>query len=155
MPTTVTARIGDTADLQPWLGMAGHLIAAGPLPPADTSAVGTAVQSAPAWAHVHSMGGPPPSNGSMGGMPMPGMSPGATGTGSSGGTDAMVGVTPVNGDSAPDETVAAYGPDVPFTYTFPVAGQYRLWVQVERDYAVLTVPVVLDVAASGQERNHQ
>ena len=88
------------------------------------------------------------SGGSMGGMPMPGMSPGATGTGSSGGTDAMVGVTPVNGDSAPDETVAAYGPDVPFTYTFPTGGQYRLWAQVERDYAVLTVPVVLDVAAA-------
>jgi hypothetical protein len=164
-PTTVTARIGDAADLQPWLGMAGHLIVAGPLPPADTSAVGTAVQSAPAWAHVHSMGGPPPSEGSMGGMPMPGgsmggmpmpgMSPGATGTGSSDGMDAMVGVTPVNGDSAPDETVAAYGPDVPFTYSFPVAGQYRLWIQVERGYAVLTVPVVLNVAASGHERDHQ
>jgi hypothetical protein len=141
-PTTVTARVGDTADLQPWLGMAGHLIIAGPLPPADTADVGTAVQSAPVWAHAHSMGSMSTSDGSMGGMSMPGMS---------GGTGAMVGMPPVNGDSAPDETVAAYGPDVPFTFTFPVAGRYRLWVQVERDYAVLTVPVVLDVAAGSNQ----
>ena len=159
IPTTVTARIGDTADLQPWLGMAGHLIAAGPLPPADTTAIGTAVQGAPIWAHVHSMGGPPPTQGSMdaapmpgssmGGMSMPGGSMGAmTMPGTDGGSDAMVGMTPLNGDSAPDETVAAYGPDVPFTYTFPLAGQYRLWIQVERDFTLLTVPVVLDVAAT-------
>jgi hypothetical protein len=54
---------------------------------------------------------------------------------------------PVNGESAPDETVTAYGPDVPFTYTFPVAGRYRLWIQFERHYTVSTLPVVLDVAA--------
>jgi hypothetical protein len=127
--TTLTARVSDTAELQPWLGMAGHLIVAGPLPPADGADIGTAVQNAPVWVHVHSMGG----------MSMPG-----TGSG-------MVGMAPVNGDSAPDETVAAYGPGVPFTYAFPVAGRYRLWIQVERRYVVLTVPVVLDVAAaSGQ-----
>jgi hypothetical protein len=173
-PVTVTATVGDTPDLQPWLGMAGHMIVAGPLPPADTTDIGTAVQSAPVWAHAHSMGGPPPAD-SMGGMPMPGGSmagtPGMPGTGGGSGpdgsmggmpgmsmsgmgdgTDAMVGMTPVNGDSAPDETVAAYGPDVPFTATFPVAGQYRLWLQAERGYTVFTVPVVLDVAAapSGQ-----
>jgi hypothetical protein len=60
----------------------------------------------------------------------------------------MIGVAPVNGYSPPDETVAAYGPDVPFTFTFPIAGQYRLWIQVERNYTVLTVPVVVDVAAA-------
>ena len=85
--------------------------------------------------------------GSTGGMSMPGMG-GGTGAGSGGGSDAMVGMTPVNGDSAPDETVAAYGPDIPFTYTFPVAGQYRLWIQVERGFTLLTVPVVLDVPAA-------
>jgi len=77
-------------------------------------------------------------------MPMAGMDASGTGVG----TSAMTGLAPVNGDSAPDETVAAYGPDVPFTYTSPTAGQYRLWIQVERDYTVLTVPLVLDVAAS-------
>jgi hypothetical protein len=148
-PTTVTARIGDTADLQPWLGMAGHLIVAGPLPAADTSAVGMAVQSGAVWAHVHSMGGPPPTDGSMAGMSMPDMSGGMSSP--AGGQDAMIGQTPANGDSAPDESVAAYGPDIPFTYTFPVAGQYRLWIQVERNYGVLTVPVVLDVAAASSQ----
>jgi hypothetical protein len=138
-PTSLNARVGDTADIQPWLGMAGHLIVAGPLAAGD---VGTAVQSAPVWAHVHSMGGMSTSDGSMAGMSMPGMNSGQ---------DAMVGMVPVNGDSAPDETVAAYGPDVPFTYTFPVAGRYRLWIQVERNYTVLTVPVELDVAAGSSQ----
>jgi hypothetical protein len=138
MPTTVTARVGDAADLQPWLGMVGHLIIAGPLKPGDV--VGTAVQSASVWAHVHSMGGSSVSDNSMGGMSMPGN-----------GMGAMVGMAPVNGDSAPDETVAAYGPDVPFTFTFPVAGEYRLWIQVEREYTVLTVPVVLDVAVASSQ----
>jgi hypothetical protein len=127
-PTTVTARVGDTDDLQPWLGMAGHLIVAGPLPTGGP--VGAAAQSAPVWAHVHAMG-------SM--STMDASRPG------------MAGLPPLNGDSAPDETVAGYGPDVPFTYTFPVPGRYRLWIQVERRYAVLTVPVVLDVAPSAQE----
>jgi hypothetical protein len=124
--------------------MAGHMIVAGPLPAAGGADAGTAVQNAPVWAHVHSMGGMSMPDGSMGGMDMAGMS-GMTSSGSG-----MVRMAPVNGDSVPDETVAAYGPDVSFTYTFPVAGQYRLWIQVERRYAVLTVPVVLDVAASRQ-----
>ncbi len=34
---------------------------------------------------------------------------------------------------------------MPFTFTFPAAGQYRLWVQVEREYTLLTIPVVIDV----------
>jgi hypothetical protein len=139
-PTTVGATVGHTADLQPWLSMVGHLIVAGPLPADSGAVVGEAVQNAPVWAHAHSMGGA---------MPMTGM-PGMSGMDhSASGMSGML-VPPVNGDSAPDETVAAYGPDVPFTFTFPVAGQYRLWIQAERDYTVLTVPVVLDVAASDQ-----
>jgi hypothetical protein len=82
-------------------------------------------------------------------MSMPDMSGGMSSP--AGGQDAMIGQTPANGDSAPDESVAAYGPDIPFTYTFPVAGQYRLWIQVERNYGVLTVPVVLDVAAASSQ----
>jgi hypothetical protein len=140
IPVTVAARFGDTADLQPWLGMVGHLIVAGPLPAADGTDVGTAVQSAPIWAHTHSMGGMPMAHGPMAGMQM------------DDGMDAMIAMNPVNGDSAPDETVAAYGPDVPFTFTFPAAGRYRLWVQAERNYRVLTVPVVLDVAPSSAEQ---
>lgn len=138
-PVTVGARVGDTADLQPWLGMVGHLIVAGPLPPGSPP-VGTAVQNAPVWAHAHSMGGP---------LPMPGMGGMAGMADMGGGNSGMIGMAPVNGDSAPDETVAAYGPDVPFTFTFPVAGQYRLWIQVELHYTLLTVPIVLDVAAAG------
>jgi hypothetical protein len=140
IPVTVAARFGDTADLQPWLGMVGHLIVAGPLPAADDTDVGTAVGSAPIWAHTHSMGGMPMAHGPMAGMQM------------DDGMDAMIAMNPVNGDSAPDETVAAYGPDVPFTFTFPAAGRYRLWVQAERNYRVLTVPVVLDVDPSSAEQ---
>jgi hypothetical protein len=144
-PTTISAKVGDTADLQPWLSMIGHMIVAGPLPPDSGAPIGAAVQSAPLWAHAHSMGGAMPMTG-MSGMPMTGMS-GTANAGS--GMSGMI-VAPVNGDSASDETVAAYGPDVPFTFTFPIAGQYRLWIQVERNYTVLTVPVVLDVAAPVQ-----
>ncbi|KAA2261540.1 hypothetical protein F0L68_16755 [Solihabitans fulvus] len=111
-PVTITARIGDTATLQPWLGMVGHLIAVGPLD--GDPAVGAAAQTAQVWAHVHSMTA----------------------------TTMAAAATP---GGQPDETVAAFGPDVPFTYTFPVAGTYRVWIQAERDYSTLTVPVVLDV----------
>ncbi|MFF0491425.1 hypothetical protein ACFYTQ_20570 [Nocardia sp. NPDC004068] len=133
-PTTLTARFGDRPELQPWLGMVGHLIVAGPI--ADTADIAAAVRDSPVWGHAHSMGSMPGSAhaGHMSGMAEPG-----------GG--AML--TPVvNGDSTPDETVAAYGPDVPFTYTFPAPGRYRVWVQAERDYTVLTVPIVVEVAAA-------
>ena len=81
-------------DLQPWLGMAGHLITTGP-----QGTVG----------HVHAM--PNPS------------------------------------DAVPDETVATGGPRVEFVYTFPTPGRHRMWIQVERDYQVVTVPVEVDVTA--------
>src|SRR3954470_18420701 len=50
-PTTITAHF-KTQDLQPWLGMLGHLIVAGPItgqPGTDDAA------KAPTWAHVHAM----------------------------------------------------------------------------------------------------
>jgi hypothetical protein len=102
-PSTVTARFG-TQDLQPWLGMLGHLIVVGP--------VTESVAAAPIWAHVHAMI-----------PPTPGMA------------------------DKPDESVAAFGPDVAFTYTFPLPGRYLAWVQAERGYAVQTVPTVIDVPA--------
>ncbi|MGY6656645.1 hypothetical protein ACXIZN_31200 [Amycolatopsis sp. TRM77291] len=110
-PTTITARFGK-ADLQPWLGMLGHLIVVGPI--TGDSRVGADAAAAPTWAHVHSM------------IPQ---SPGMPGK--------------------PDETVAAYGPDVPFTYTFSAPGKYRIWLQAERDYTVLTVPMQIEVPAEG------
>ncbi|MDX3659958.1 hypothetical protein PV646_21880 [Streptomyces sp. ID05-26A] len=102
-PSTITAKFGER-DLQPWLGMLGHMIVVGPM-------TGTAVD-APIWAHVHSMIPPVP------GMP-----------------------------DKPDESVAAYGPDVPFTYSFPLPGRYLVWIQVERDYSIVTVPQIVDVPA--------
>ncbi|SMC78534.1 hypothetical protein [Lentzea albidocapillata] len=102
-PSTITAKFGER-DLQPWLGMLGHMIVVGPI-------TGTAV-NAPIWAHVHSMLPQTP------GLP-----------------------------DRPDESVAAYGPDVPFTYSFPLPGRYLVWIQVERDYSVVTVPKVVDVPA--------
>ncbi|MFF0574127.1 hypothetical protein [Streptosporangium saharense] len=108
--TTITVRVGERADLQPWLGMVGHLIVVGPLPYATP--VGTAAQTAPVWGHAHAM------------APVP---RGAAGR--------------------PDETVATFGPEVRFTHTFPEPGRYRLWAQVERGYALVTVPAVLDVGA--------
>jgi hypothetical protein len=64
------------------------------------------------------------------------------------GMRSMAGIAPVNGDSAPDETVAGYGPDVAFTFDFPTTGHYAIWVQVERHYHVLTVPLALEVIAA-------
>jgi hypothetical protein len=107
-PSTITARFGEQ-DLQPWLGMLGHMIVVGPIT--------TNAASAPIWAHVHSMTPPTP------GLP-----------------------------DRPDESVAAFGPNVPFTYTFPLPGRYLVWVQAERGYQVLTVPAVIDVPAQEEQR---
>ncbi|MET0134537.1 MAG: hypothetical protein ABW215_13215 [Kibdelosporangium sp.] len=60
---------------------------------------------------------------------------------------AMIPPTPGFPDK-PDESVAAFGPDVRFTYTFPQPGRYLAWVQAERDYSVITVPMVVDVPAT-------
>jgi hypothetical protein len=120
-PATITAQVGDSADLQPWLGMLGHMIVVGPLD--NNPITSAAAETAPVWAHVHSM-----SSTSMAAINNPGA---------------------VGGQA--DETVAGYGPQVPFTYTFPLPGQYRLWIQVERDYSILTIPVMLNVPATPGE----
>ncbi|WP_199191591.1 hypothetical protein [Amycolatopsis sp. CA-126428] len=111
-PTTITAHF-PAQDLQPWLGMLGHLIVTGPF----TGPAGEGAAKAPTWAHVHAM------------------------------------VPPVVGQlDRPDETVAAYGPDVSFTYTFAEPGRYRTWLQAERGFRVLTVPAVVDVPTTGAAR---
>ncbi|WP_198681239.1 hypothetical protein [Lentzea terrae] len=104
-PSTITADLGKR-DLQPWLGMLGHMIVVGPVTDGPVNA--------PIWAHVHSMIPPTP------GLP-----------------------------DQPDESVAAYGPKVPFTYSFPLPGKYLVWIQVERDYSVVTVPTVVEVPVKG------
>lgn len=55
------------------------------------------------------------------------------------------------GTQPPDETVAAYGPDISFTYTFPLPGRYLVWAQAERGYSVLTAPAVVDVKAGAPQ----
>ncbi|WP_369638648.1 hypothetical protein [Nocardia sp. JMUB6875] len=111
-PTTLTAAFGGPADLQPWLGMLGHLIAVGPLP--DGVPTGTAAATVPIWAHAHAMT-----------------------------------ALPAVGAQPPDETVAAYGPNVAFTFTFPQPGRYLVWAQAERGYSVMTLPATVDVRAGG------
>ncbi|GAA2816558.1 hypothetical protein [Kribbella solani] len=106
-----TISVAVDAPLQLWLGMQGHLIAAGPVSETKSSPF----ERAPVWLHGHAMAPGQPT------------------------------VNP------PDETVAGFGPEVRFTTTFPYPGRYYLWVQVERDYAVLTIPVVLDVPATNGE----
>jgi hypothetical protein len=135
--TTIVATFGNSADLQPWLGMLGHLIIAGPVADQATD-IGAAVQNAPIWAHAHSMGDLAPASDMAG---MPGMSMGSSAM------SGMGGLMPVNGDSAVDETVAAYGPDISFTFTFPEPGTYRIWLQAERNFTVLTVPAIVHITA--------
>ncbi len=108
-PSTIRARFGDTPDLQPWLGMVGHMMVVGPLP--DGPDVGKHALTAPVWSHAHAM--VPPAPGAAGGQP--------------------------------DESVAQYGPDIDFTYTFALPGRYKVWVQTERDYAILTASTEVEV----------
>jgi hypothetical protein len=108
-PSTVSARFGDRPDLQPWLGMVGHMMVVGPLP--DDTNVGEAALAAPIWSHAH----------------------------------AMVPATPGGVGGQPDESVARYGPEIDFTYTFALPGRYKLWVQTERDYSILTAPTEVEV----------
>ena len=108
-PSTVRARFGDASDLQPWLGMAGHMMVVGPLP--DTPDVGKAALGAPIWSHAH----------------------------------AMVPATPGRGRRATRRIGGPLRTRVDFTYTFALPGRYKLWVQAERDYAILTAPTEVEV----------
>jgi hypothetical protein len=49
-------------------------------------------------------------------------------------------------DMSPAGPAGTYGPQVGFDYTFPRAGRYALWVQVQRNWEIVTVPVTVDVA---------
>ena len=49
-------------------------------------------------------------------------------------------------DMSPAGPAGTYGPEVGFDCTFPRAGRYELWVQVQRDWQIVTVPVTVDVA---------
>ncbi|MBF8186949.1 hypothetical protein ITP53_14605 [Nonomuraea sp. K274] len=98
-PMTLTLDTGAGA-LQPWLGMAGHLIVRS--------------QDGGYLGHVHE-------DNSMG-----------TGT-----------------EQVPDESVARYGPQLRFSLSFPRPGRYLAWIQFSRNYAIVTVPQVIEVAAEG------
>ena len=111
-PSTIRARFGDSADLQPWLGMTGHMMVVGPL--SEAPDVGKAAVAAPIWSHAH----------------------------------AMVPAAPGSAGGQPDESVARYGPEIDFTYTFALPGRYKVWVQAERDYTILTAPTEVEVPQS-------
>jgi hypothetical protein len=58
---------------------------------------------------------------------------------------AMVPPAPGAAGGQPDESVARYGPEIDFTYSFALPGRYKLWVQTERDFAILTAPTEVEV----------
>ncbi|GAA5047787.1 hypothetical protein HNP84_000303 [Thermocatellispora tengchongensis] len=99
-PVRITLDAG-TADLQPWLGMAGHLIVRSD----DGGYLG----------HVHEAGS-------------------------------------MAAENPPDESVARYGPMLEFTFSFPRPGRYLAWIQYARNYRIVTVPHVIEVAAEGSPR---
>ncbi|MDT6983565.1 hypothetical protein ACFSUJ_30490 [Streptomyces lusitanus] len=139
----LTVQVGDTATLQPWLGMIGHMFVVGPFDKAEATSstrLGEAAQDAQVWSHVHSMGGEMGTGHDTGGHS-------AHGTNGSGDamSDSMSGLIPLDGGSAADQTVAAYGPDVSFVHTFSSPGYYRLWIQTLRDNTLLTSPYLLHV----------
>jgi hypothetical protein len=58
---------------------------------------------------------------------------------------AMVPPAPGAAGGQPDESVARYGPEIDFTYSFALPGRYKVWVQTERDYAILTASTEVEV----------
>jgi hypothetical protein len=47
--------------------------------------------------------------------------------------------------STSDGTVAAYGPVLRFTVSFPKPGRFFAWLQYAKDFQIVTVPYVIDV----------
>jgi hypothetical protein len=94
---TVNVNVDGTPvrDIEPWLGMAGHLIARS--------------TDATVFSHIHAAEAAPP--------------PGTLGSG------------------------MRYGPDIRFVYTFPTAGSYYLWAQFQYRGQIVTVPLLVEVAA--------
>ncbi|TDD22712.1 hypothetical protein [Nonomuraea diastatica] len=52
----------------------------------------------------------------------------------------------------PDESVAGFGRQLEFVFTFPRPGRYLAWIQYARNYEVVTVPYVIEVGAEGSPR---
>ncbi|MEU0400023.1 hypothetical protein ABZ318_07205 [Streptomyces sp. NPDC006197] len=106
-PTAFDLRVdtgaGPARDLQPWLGMAGHMFVRDP--------------RGDFFAHVHEL-------------------------------DSMA-RSSVPGALRRDETVGRFGPVLRFTYSFPAAGRYVVWLQYSRNFTVHTTRVTIDVAAEG------
>lgn len=97
-PATIEWDAG-SADLQAWLGMAGHLIVRS--------------EAGDFLGHVHELGS----------MTAPAQNP-------------------------PDDSVAAPGPILRFTFSFPEPGRYFAWVQYARDFGIVTVPLLIEVRAA-------
>ncbi len=104
-PVTIAAHVTadgrPATDLQPWLGMAGHLIVRDP-------------ESA-FFGHVHEL-------------------------------TSMAAQSRSPDQPPPDETVAAEGPELRFTFTFPAAGRYLVWIQYARGFRIYTVPTTVTVS---------
>ncbi|HWN28684.1 MAG TPA: hypothetical protein VNP37_17085 [Actinomycetospora sp.] len=49
-------------------------------------------------------------------------------------------------DMTPPGPAGTYGPQVAFDHTFARAGRHALWIQVQRDWRIVTIPVTVDVA---------
>ncbi|WP_145810990.1 hypothetical protein [Kribbella amoyensis] len=104
-PASITVQVGvdgrPVRDLQPWLGMAGHLVLRD--------------ERGTVFGHVHELA-------------------------------SMAAQANDPQRAIPDESVAAEGPELRFTFSFPTAGRYLAWVQFVRDYRIHTVPFTVTVS---------
>ncbi len=109
-------------DLQPYMGMAGHLI--------------VVKRDLSVFAHIHPVGSMP-----MAALMLVGNSGDGTAA-ASGATGSMMMMKPAAGM----QHDAAMGPEISFPYGFPQPGDYRLFLQIKRDGKVQTA--VFDVHVS-------